>query len=69
MTCLGCREEVDALDENALCRDCAFVAKVRSLAIIPVPWGLREVRRRYGVSGETDRRSEETKHRRGTYDA
>lgn len=51
------------LNEEGLCRDGAFVAKMHTISIQAVPWGLREVRRQHGISGETDRASEERKAR------
>lgn len=51
-------------DSDLLCRDCAFVAKAKTLTFLAEPWALREVRRQYGVSGETNRASEYAKARR-----
>lgn len=61
--CQSCGRERD-LDAEELCRDCAFVAKARTLSIIAEPWALRQVRREHGISGESDRASEEKKARR-----
>lgn len=65
--CASCGRSDRPCDRDGLCPDCAFVAKLRTLTIIPVPAALREVRRRYGHAGETDRDSERRKDRLGTY--
>lgn len=50
--------KLTAINRLELCRDCNFVAVAKTLTLIPASYGLRYVRKHFGISGETTRASE-----------